>query len=255
MRANLARIARHLALPSAALGLWQLSVSRGWIDGRLFPAPAAILHEMIAMARMGMLWDNIGGSLARVTVGFGAGLVAAVALAALFARWQGAAELGAPVIELLRPISVIAWIPIAVIWFGLGDRPAWFIIFLGAFFPIFTNALAGFMSVDPAHVDAARSLGAGRWLFLREVLWPTALPHLLTGVRIGAGTAWTAVIAAEMISGQSGLGYMIQMARMMVEPERVLAGMILIGLIGYTMNASISYLETRLVPWREDNAQ
>jgi len=150
---------------------------------------------------------------------------------------------------LIRPISVIAWIPIAILWFGLGDRSAWFLIFLGSFFPIFTNTYFGVRSVQPIHIQVAQCLGAGRWLFLREVL-PSALPYILSGMRIGLGTGWTCVIAAELITASSGLGYMIQVARAMIETEKVLGGMVIIGAIGFAMNYLMGAIERRLTLWR-----
>jgi ABC-type nitrate/sulfonate/bicarbonate transport system permease component len=144
---------------------------------------------------------------------------------------------------LIRPISVIAWIPIAILWFGLGDRPAWFLISLGAFFPIFTNTYDGARSLAEVHIRVARCFGAPRWLFVRQVLIPATLPHIMTGLRVGLGTGWTCVIAAELISATSGLGYMIQLARTTIETEKVLAGMVVIGVIGFAMNGLMILVE------------
>lgn len=237
---------------AAVLLLWEGAARAGWIDGRVFPPPSAVILALEGLARSGALWRDACASLGRVAVGFCAATAAGVPLGFATARVRLFDEAFSPLIEVLRPISVIAWLPIAVLWFGLGDRPAWFIIFLGAFFPIFSNAAAGFGGVDPGLLRAARSLGAGPWSLAREILWPAALPQILTGMRVGLGTGWTAVIAAEMISGQSGLGYMIQMARMMVETERVLAGMVAIGALGLGMNAALGRAGRALAPWQEE---
>jgi NitT/TauT family transport system permease protein/sulfonate transport system permease protein len=241
---------RFTAIVAGALA-WELAVRVGWIDGRLFPPPSAIAKAIVVMAQLGLLWADISASVLRVTVGFLIASVVAIALAVLLARWRGLAFYLMPAVDMIRPISVIAWIPIAILWFGLGNRPAWFIIFLGSFFPIFTNTYLGVRSVEPVHINAARCLGAGRVLFLREVLLPSALPYILTGMRVGLGVGWMCVIAAELIAAQSGLGYMIQLARVMLETEKVIAGMIVIGVIGYVMNQSMVWLEHRLTPWRE----
>jgi len=250
MRERRARLRQATAL-AVVLAAWETAARRHWL-APVMPAPSAVARALLALARDGSLFRDALASVERVIVGFSAAAVAGVGLAALLARSEPLADCLVPLIELLRPISVIAWVPIAVLWFGIGDGSAWFVIFIGGFFAVFTNAFAGFRSVARAHVEAARCLGAGPLLFVREVLWPSALPHILTGLRIGSGTAWTAVIAAELISGRSGLGYMIELSRMMIETENVLAGMIVIGLIGLAMNAGFVWLEGRLIPWREE---
>jgi ABC-type nitrate/sulfonate/bicarbonate transport system permease component len=154
-----------------------------------------------------------------------------------------------PLIDLIRPISVIAWIPLAILWFGLGDKSAWFIIFLGAFFPIFTNTFVGAQSVATIHIQVAQCFGAGRWLFITKVLFPSALPYIVAGLRVGLGVGWMCVIAAELIAATSGLGYMIQMARTTIETEKVIAGMVVIGVIGFIMNAIMLWIERCLVSW------
>ncbi|MGH2361072.1 MAG: ABC transporter permease [bacterium] len=230
---------------------WELGVRFGWIDGRLFPPPTEIAKAIVVMAQLGLLWADIRASVVRVTVGFLIASLVAIGMAVLLARWKRLAFYLMPVVEMVRPISVIAWIPIAILWFGLGDRPAWFIIFLGSFFPIFTNTYVGVRSVETVHINVARCLGAGRLLFLREVLLPSALPYILTGMRVGLGVGWMCVIAAELIAAQSGLGYMIQLGRVMLETEKVIAGMIVIGVIGYVMNQTMVWFERKLTPWRE----
>ena len=231
--------------------LWEGAVRVGWIDGLLFPPPARVLTAIVHLASIGRLWPDVGASLLRVIVGFGLASAAAVLLALLCDRWRPAAPYVTVLVEVIRPISVLAWIPMAIIWFGIGNSSAWFIIFLGAFFPVFTNTYHGFSSVDAIHLLAARNYGVAGTQYIKEVLLPSALPALLTGLRIGLGVGWMCLIAAEMISAQSGLGYMIQMARVLIETEKVIAGMVVIGVIGYAMNALLLLLEHHLVPWRE----
>jgi NitT/TauT family transport system permease protein/sulfonate transport system permease protein len=240
---------QQMSLIFLLLVLWEGGVRMGWIDGNLFPPPSKIFQALVDLAKLGMLWKDIKASVWRVGVGFMIASVCAIALATLLARWTGLAKYVMPIIDLVRPISVIAWIPIAILWFGLGDKPAWFIIFLGAFFPIFTNTYLGIRSVQPIHVQAAECLGAGRVLFLRKVLLPSALPYILAGMRVGLGVGWMCVIAAELIAATSGLGYMIQTARVLIETEKVLAGMVTIGVIGYAMNHLMLMLERKLTPW------
>lgn len=228
---------------------WELGVRFGWINGNLFPAPTAVVRALIDLAQAGLLWRDVQASVVRVTVGFLIAAAVAIALGMALGRSKRIAPYLMPLIELVRPISVIAWIPLAILWFGLGDKSAWFIIFLGAFFPIFTNTFAGAQSVAKIHVQVAQCFGAGRWLFIRKVLFPSALPYIVAGLRVGLGVGWMCVIAAELIAATSGLGYMIQMARTTIETEKVIAGMVVIGVIGFIMNAIMLWIERHLVSW------
>ncbi|MET0313703.1 MAG: ABC transporter permease [Hansschlegelia sp.] len=242
---------RHYAPIPILLLAWEAGVRMGWINGDMFPAPSAILHALVDMSEAGLLWKDVWASVVRVTVGFGLAAVVAVSLGLAFGVWTRAAAYLNPLIELIRPISVLAWIPLAILWFGLGDKSAWFIIFLGSFFPIFTNTYLGARSVALIHVRVAQSFGAGRWLFVRQVLFPSSLPYIVAGLRVGLGVGWTCVIAAELIAATSGLGYMIQLARTMIETEKVMAGMVVIGVVGFAMNAAMLWVERKFIPWAQ----
>ncbi|HEY0291135.1 MAG TPA: ABC transporter permease [Hansschlegelia sp.] len=237
----------HLAVVPALLLLWEAAVRWGFVNANLFPPPSAILKALHDLASAGMLWSDLAASVTRVGVGFSVAAVIAVSLGLALGRLPGLARYLLPIVELVRPISVIAWIPIAILWFGLGDRPAWFLIALGAFFPVFTNAYDAARALPDTYVRVARCFGASSGLFIRQVLIPATLPQVLTGLRIGLGTGWTCVIAAELISSTSGLGYLIQMARTTIETEKVLAGMAVIGLVGFAMNRLMVALERAIV--------
>jgi NitT/TauT family transport system permease protein/sulfonate transport system permease protein len=244
---------KHIAVIPAIFLVWELGVRLHWINGNIMPAPSATFSALIDLAKAGFLWRDIAASVERVVIGFGLAAVIGVSLALALGSWRTAAAYVLPVIELIRPISVLAWIPLAILWFGLGDHSAWFIIFLGSFFPIFTNTYLGACSVAPIHTQVAQCLGAGRWLYLRGVMFPSALPYIIAGLRVGLGVGWTCVIAAELIAATSGLGYMIQLARTMIETEKVMAGMIVIGIIGFIMNSGMLWLERRFIRWTPDH--
>jgi ABC-type nitrate/sulfonate/bicarbonate transport system permease component len=244
------KAAQRLVLVLLLLGFWQIAAYMGWINASLFPPPLKILSAIRELAQLGLLWHDVYTSVVRVTIGVAIAAAIAIVLAVLFSQFERLGKYSTPMIDVLRPISPIAWIPVAILWFGIGNQTAWFIIFLGAFFPIFTNVYAGLHATETIHIQAAQSLGADRWLFIRKVLIPSALPHILTGMRIGLGVGWMCVIAAEMIAATSGLGYMIQLARALIEPEKVLGGMLVIGVIGYLMNEGMLYLEAKLTGWR-----
>jgi NitT/TauT family transport system permease protein/sulfonate transport system permease protein len=239
---------RHLIPIGLLVVLWEVGARLGISNPNLFSSPSAIGQAMLDLSSTGMLWRDACASVTRVSIGFSIAAIVGISLGLLLGRASQFARYVLPLIEVIRPVSVIAWIPIAILWFGLGDRPSWFLIALGSFFPIFTNSYDGARALADVYVRVSQCFGAPRWLYLRRVLVPATLPHIMTGLRVGLGTGWTCVIAAELISATSGLGYMIQLARTTIETEKVFAGMVVIGVIGFLMNALMLTVERRVLP-------
>lgn len=217
----------------------------------LMPQPTEVLRGLAGALLDGSLLKDVTASLKRVVGGFVIASVLAIPLALAMAYSRRLNLVFAPVVTFLRPIPPIAWIPIAILWFGIGDPPSLFITALAAFFPIFLNSYTGGRAVRAEHINAAKSLGAkGRALFFRIYL-PSSMPMIAAGLRIGLGQSWMAVVTAELVAAQSGLGFMIQANRLALETPLVLAGMCVIGLIGAAMSAALNVLERKvLVPWR-----
>ncbi|MDR2365729.1 MAG: ABC transporter permease [Zoogloeaceae bacterium] len=237
-----------LSLPALLL-VWRLAADR--VDNPvLLPSPNLVAESALELFGDGSLVADIKASLQRVFTGFFIASTLAVPLALLMAYFLPLRQLFLPLVTILRPIPPIAWIPLAILWFGLGDKPSYFITALAAFFPIFLNAFAGGIDVQPRHVHAARFLGAGRWLMVRHIYLMSALPHVWTGLRIGLGQSWMAVVTAELIAAQSGLGYMIQANRINLETQHVLTGMIVIGMLGALMTTALGWCERFVLPWK-----
>ena len=216
----------------------------------LVPSPWDVAISVGDLIRDGTLAGDLGASLRRVFLGFalaaGISVPLALAMGAIVPlRW-----LLLPVISLLRPIPPIAWIPMAILWFGIGDASGCFITALAAFFPVFINTLGAALSVEPQYLRAAQCLGANRFVLLTRVYLPSALPAIWTGLKIGLGQSWMAVVTAELVAAQSGLGYMIQLNRIQLETPRVFVGMIVIAITGTVMTAGLERLERVLFPWR-----
>jgi ABC-type nitrate/sulfonate/bicarbonate transport system permease component len=233
----------------APLFVWWLA-AKGIANPVLLPAPKLVAESIVELFRNGTLVADILASLRRVFTGFFIASALAVPSALLMAYFLPLRRLFLPLVTLLRPIPPIAWIPLAILWFGLGDKPSYFITALAAFFPIFLNAFAGGIDVQPRHVHAARFLGAGRWLMVRHIYLMSALPHIWTGLRIGLGQSWMAVVTSELIAAQSGLGYMIQANRINLETQHVLTGMIVIGVLGALMTTALGWCEKLILPWK-----
>ena len=154
------------------------------------------------------------------------------------------------IIQVVKPIPPIAWIPLAILWFGIGEKSKVYIIFLGAFFPIIINTIDGIRQTDHKFVEVARLLAVPRFKFVFQVVLPGALPAIMTGVRVGLMVAWICVVAAELIAASSGIGYLIMDARELSQSDVVLVGMITIGVIGKVMDSLIKLLEKRLITWK-----
>jgi len=246
------QITKGLYLIVVILVFWQLGSELKLINPLIMPAPLDVLKSLFSMLLKGPLLIDIWSSTKRVFVGFLFASLLAVPLGIILGWNKSLAHYLVPAIELLRPIPPIAWIPLAILWFGIGDSSSYFITTLASFFPIFINSFAGAKSVEKVHINAALSLGASHKLIITHVLIPSTLPFIFTGMRLGLGVAWMSVIAAELIAARSGLGYMIQLQRMLLETQKVIAGMVVIGLIGFAMNLCMLYLQRKFIPWKQD---
>jgi len=187
----------------------------------------------------------------RVFAGFFLGLIIAVPLGIAIGWFRVVEQLMNPVVEVLRPVPPLAWIPLAVIWLGVGVKSVLFITTLGAFFPIIVAVISGVHSVDRKVIEYSRTLGASTGQILRKVVIPATLPALFVGMRIAIGFTWMVVVAAEMISVKYGLGWMIWKARFAFETETVIGGMIMIGVLSVVMTKGMARLEKVLFKWRE----
>jgi NitT/TauT family transport system permease protein len=256
------RIGRALLVPVLVLVLWEVLCRAGVFSPLVLPSPTAVLRRWVAYARplqprdpavqgwlawalSGELWHDVVGSLYRVLGGFAIGAGLALPLGLLMGAKAWIHDLFDPILQVLRPIPPIAFIPLAILWFGLGDPPAFFLISLGAFFPVLVNTIAGVRNVDAIYLRAARNLGAGEWTLFWRVMVPAAMPYILSGVRIGIGVAFIVVIVAEMTAVNRGLGYRILEAREYFWSDKIIAGMITIGLLGL----GIDFLMNRLNGW------
>ncbi|MTH80252.1 ABC transporter permease [Paracoccus aestuariivivens] len=229
--------------------IWQLLTSIGVIDAFLLPSPVAVAGAMWDMAVDGSLWIHLGASLRRVAIGFLLACIVGIALGLVSGWWRGVADFLRPVIEALRPIPPLAWIPITILWFGLGDSASYFLVFLGAVFPTYVATYTAVRGLDRNQMNAALCLGAKPWQLIWDVLVPASLPIVLPGMRIALGIGWMCVVTAELIAAQTGLGYLIQQSRMLFQINNVVAGMVTIGLVGFAMSAVLEMIERRVNAW------
>lgn len=237
---------RDIALPLAVgfiflLG-WHIAVKLSGSD--LFPTPVEVAGGIGDLLKAGVLLKYIVASLFRVSWGFFLAMVLGVPIGLLLGWYALAYRAFNPLIQIFRPISPIAWIPIAILWFGVTDLAPVFLIFLASFFPIVVASMAAVQNMQPVYLRAAQNFGLSRFELFRRVIFPAALPQILTGLRIALGIAWLVVVAAEMIAVNSGLGYLIIDARNAGKRyDLVVAGMLMIGLIGLGLDSLFRRLE------------
>jgi len=233
---------------------WAMLVKLSGTD--VFPSPLSVLRGLGELVEQGLLWRYLGDSLRRVGIGYGAAVALGVPAGLLFGWYPAVAQVVNPVIQMLRPISPIAWIPVSIVLFGVGDMAAMYLIFLGAFFPIVVSTMNGVRNVPAIYRRAGRNFGLSPAALLTRVVLPAALPQMLVGFRIALGIAWLVVVAAEMIAVDSGLGYLVIDARNAGKRyDLVVAAIVLIGLTGLALDAAIRRTERfKSVRWGFRNA-
>jgi ABC-type nitrate/sulfonate/bicarbonate transport system permease component len=247
----------HFLLPLLLILIWQGLSSIQVIPSYKLPSPVEILLGFKDLLILGvppgnLLHNHVLYSLYRVALGYAIAALLAIPLGLLMGWSAGLLRMIRPLFELVRPIPPLAWIPIAILWFGIGIKSAAFIIFLGAFFPILLNTISGVLSIHPILIEAARTLHAREKDIFLKVLLPGAVPSIFVGMRIGIGIGWMTLVAAEFTGVKEGygLGYMIMTARDIQRPDEILAGMLVIGVIGLLIDIGLRAIESRMIKWQ-----
>ncbi|HEY5707141.1 MAG TPA: ABC transporter permease [Terrimicrobiaceae bacterium] len=250
---SLKRIVIRLVALAGFIGLWELTSNNKThlvINFAHVPSPSMVVTAAVEFAQAPKSLRHITNSVRRVAIGFGLALVAAVPLGLLIGRSRLMEDVIMTPIEILRPIPGVAWIPLAILMFPTAEQSMIFICFLGAIFPILLSTIHGVESLDRKLIYAAQSLGAKTWPIFREVVFPGALPSVVTGLTIGMGTCWFLVVTAEMISGQFGIGYFTWESYTMQKYPDIIVGMLVIGVLGMASSAVVRFLGKRLMPWQ-----
>jgi NitT/TauT family transport system permease protein len=246
---RLKKIWPPLAVLVAIVAIWWYVVVA--TESLIFPTPLQVVTGTMELED-GSIWEHIGASLMRVGMGFSLAILVAVPMGLWMGRVEGAFRTLNPVFQILRPISPIAWIPVAILWFGVGNASPVFLIFIAAVFPMIVQTAAGVHTIEKRYLRAAENFGVSRAKLFRQVIVPAVLPEIIVGMRISLGVAWLVVVAAEMIALRSGLGYLIIDSRNAGNRyDLVIAGMIIIGLIGLALDGIMRLLEKlKVVRWR-----
>jgi NitT/TauT family transport system permease protein len=247
---KLMRIVPPILVIALLIALWWGIVAHN--QSAIFPTPGQVVIGAWDLAQDGTLAQHVGASLFRVAVGFLLAFVVGVPLGLWMGWVRGAFYTFNPLFQMLRPISPIAWIPVAILWFGVGNASPIFLIFIASVFPMMVQTTVGVRTIDRRYLRAATNFGVSRSVLFRQVVIPAVLPEIIVGMRIGIGVAWLVVVAAEMVALNSGLGYLIMDSRNAGNRyDLVIASMIIIGVIGLLLDGFTRLLEQmKIVKWR-----
>ncbi|AXY58659.1 MULTISPECIES: taurine ABC transporter permease TauC [Acinetobacter] len=237
----------------ALIAVWWLVTTLGWIDALFLPSPVAVIdrfQDLVANGYMSIsLWSHIGASLGRIGTALIAAVITAIPLGIAIGRNKIVRGVLDPIIEFYRPIPPLAYLPLIVIWCGIGELSKVLLIYLAIFAPIVIATATGVRSVDQAKIRAAQSLGASQMQIIKHVILPSSLPNILTGIRIGLGVGWSTLVAAELVGASEGLGFMVQSSSQLLATDVVIVGILIIAVIAFILEIGLRRLQRKLVPW------
>lgn len=250
---------KYLLLSAAGiltvLILWQAVVMLGFVNSKLLPPPTVVLQTLMdkvysTVPDGNTLGTNIIASLQVALSGFFVAIIIGVPLGLLMGWWTYADRFIRPIFELVRPVPPIAWIPLVVVWMGVGLKAKALIIFFTAFVPCVINSYTGIKLTSQVLIDVSRTFGAPNWLIFWKIGIPSSLPMVFAGIRVALGNSWSTLVAAEMLAASAGLGYMIQIGRTVARPDIVIVGMVVIGAIGAILSSILSRCEKYFLRWK-----
>lgn len=241
-----------IGVPVILIVVWELASRAGLINKTILPAPSQIVHAGIVLLQEGVLQKDIGISLLRVVEGYLIGGVLGIIVGILMAVFPKVESALSLITELLRPIPIVAWVPVLILWMGIGESSKVTVIAIGTFWPVLINVIDSIKGVDQKYLEVAQVFVKDKATTLRKVVMPAALPGIFTGLRVAVGTAWVSVIGAEMIASSSGLGYLISYSRELAQPDSMLVGVVSIAIIGLLINKFLNFIQKHAFSWTND---
>lgn len=249
---NVQGIVTFLIVPVGLVIVWQICSDLGYINQHILPSPKREIETVVDLVSSGKLQGHLLVSGIRVLKGFLIGGTAGIVIGSIMGLSKLINKLLISLVGIFRPIPMIAWIPMLILWMGIGEESKVTVIAIGSFWPILLNTIQGILSVDSKLLEVASILEKNRWQIVTKVIFPAALPSVFTGIRLGVGAAWTCVVAAEMIAASQGIGFMITYARELTQPHVMLVGVFSIGLVGLLIDTLILKLQKRMLKWNVD---
>ena len=244
----------YTMVPVALLAIWEAASWSGALPDYLLPSPPDVVRGFVEITLDGTLAKDLLASCKRSLAGFAIATALAVPLGVAIGWFRGVRKSTYFTLLLLMPIPITAWISVAIVWFGIGDSSAIFLVALGAAVPILINTVHGVEWVDKLYVEAALTLGTGPRSILWRIVLPAALPNILTGLRLGLRNSWAGLVVAEMIGARSGVGYLIWDSRLLMRSDLLITGMLIVGVLGSVSDYLMELLSQRLLHWRRSEA-
>ena len=229
------------------LAVWQIAFFITDFDAALFPSPLQAFQALADMISSGEIFSHIGSSMYRFAMGYISAVVIAILLGLILGRLPKVFQYVNPAVQLLRPISPMAWMPFIVLWFGIGDIPAIVIIFIAAFFPVLLSTVSAVSGIDPIYLKVSKNYGIKQPHIMWKVIFPAAFPQIANGIHLALGTAWVFLVAGEMVGAQSGLGYLIIDSRNNLRADILFADIIVIGFIGLILDMLLKAAEKQIL--------
>lgn len=239
----------YLALIISIISVWTIMSNQGHLNTIILPAPNSILETIVELVADGALFTNMIISVSRVLQGYLLAAFLGITLGILIGLSKHLDRVTELIIQMIKPIPPIAWIPLVILWFGIGESGKVFLIFLGGFFTILINVVDGIHQTDPKLVEVSRSMETPFWKHISLMVIPGAAPNIFTGLRTGLSSCWMCVVAAELVSSTTGLGYLIMDARQFGQTDVVIVGMLTIGIVGKIMDSLLRYAEKKTLRW------
>ncbi|MNE12973.1 putative aliphatic sulfonates transport permease protein SsuC [compost metagenome] len=241
---------RGAIVPVGALVLLELFVRMGWVSPYVLPPPSDLYTTFLYLAE-GPLWTNIAASSLRVLIGFVAGSLLAIVIGSIVGLWYSAERYLEPSFQALRAVPSLAWVPLLMIWFGIGETSKVVLIAKSAFFPVYLSLFSGIRNVDRKLVEVGEMYRQPLPVLVWRILIPASLPHLFTGLRYGLSLAWLSVVAAELLAASEGIGYMLSDGRELSRPDLVLIAIICLAILGKVSDSVFKLVEDRCLSWRD----
>ena len=246
-------MAEYIVLIAAVVIIWIVLDKRGQLNSVIMPSPSRILDTLKSLLESGTLWNNLVVSVTRVLKGYFIAAASGIILGIFIGLFKHLDRLTGLIIQIIKPIPPIAWIPLVILWFGIGESGKIFLIFLGGFFTILTNVVDGIHQTDIKLVEVSKSMETPFLKHIFMMVIPGAAPNIFTGLRTGLSSCWMCVVAAELVSSTTGLGYLIMNARQFGKTDVVIVGMLTIGIIGKIMDSLLKLIEKRVIKWNVGN--
>ncbi|MEB5477403.1 taurine ABC transporter permease TauC [Acinetobacter pollinis] len=248
---------KMLAVSLLSVGLvlliWFIITALQWVSPLFLPSPQAVFHKFIEVSQQGFmkatLWQHLASSMSRVLIALFAAIIVGVPIGLWMGLNKWARAVIDPLVELLRPIPPLAYLPLLVIWFGIGETTKILLIFFSILAPVIISSTHGVLSHQINRERAALSLGASKSQIFWHVILPTALPHIITGIRIGLGVGWSTLVAAELVAADRGIGFMVQSAAQFLITDTVILGIIVIAIVAVSFELYLRWLQKQLSPW------